>query len=107
MTQYFRITGYSPEHDICFIMDCYGMFEKLWQFSSFVISKGCKVLEVSSDEKFIDINIEKVDEIDAEHVILRASSMGTPQYVEKTIDGISYKAVQIEDKLYIPERQSA
>jgi DUF917 family protein len=88
-------------------MDCYGMFEKLWQFSSFVISKGCKVLEVSSDEKFIDINIEKVDEIDAEHVILRASSMGTPQYVEKTIDGISYKAVQIEDKLYIPERQSA
>ena len=79
------------------------MFEKLWQFSSFVISKGCKVLEVSNDEKFIDINIEKADE-DKDHVILRACSEGEPKYIEKTIDGMTYKAVEIQDKQYVPER---
>ncbi len=103
MTHYFRITAYCPEHNISFIMDSNGMFEKLWQFSSYVISKGCKVLEVSNDEKFIDINIDKADE-DKEHIILRAYSEGKPNYVEKTIDGVTYKAVEIQDKQYIPER---
>ena len=42
---YFRITGYHPTKDISFILDCNGMFEKLWQFSAFVISKCCNVLE--------------------------------------------------------------
>ena len=37
MTNYFRITGYYPEQDFCFIIDSNGMFEKLWQFSSYLI----------------------------------------------------------------------
>jgi len=102
MTHYFRITGYYPKEDICFIMDSYGMFEKLWQFSAFVISKGCKVLEVSTDEKFIDINIDKAKE-DKTHVILRACGHGKPKYVEKTINGINYKAIEVNDKQYISE----
>jgi len=100
MTKYFRITGYYPKEDICFIMDSNGMFDKLWQFSAFVISKGCKVLEVSTDEKFIDINIEKAEE-DNEHVILRACSKGGPKYVDKTIAGVIFKAIEIERKQYI------
>ena len=56
---YFRITGYEPKNDISFILDCNGMFEKLWQFSAFVISKGCKVLEVSNSDNFIDITLTK------------------------------------------------
>ena len=55
---YYRITGYCPENDFCFIVDSNGMFEKLWQFSSLLIQKGLKVLEVSSLEKIIDINIK-------------------------------------------------
>ncbi len=89
MTQYFRITGYSPEHNVCFIMDSNGMFEKLWQFSSFIIQHGCKVLEVSTDEKFLDINIEKAEK-DTTHVLLRACSEGKPNYVDKKIDGKTY-----------------
>ena len=27
---YFRITGYCPEHDFCFILDSNGKYEKLW-----------------------------------------------------------------------------
>lgn len=102
MTHYFRITGYYPKEDISFIMDSNGMFEKLWQFSAFVISKGCKVLEVSTDEKFIDINIDKAEE-DKTHVILRACGHGKPNYIEKSIDNLIYKAVEVEDKIYIPD----
>jgi hypothetical protein len=101
-TKYFRITGYYPKEDISFIMDSNGMFEKLWQFSVFIREHDCKVLEVSSDEKFIDINIKKAEPI-SDKVILRASATGKPIYTEKTIDGIIHKVIEIEYKQYIPE----
>ena len=50
MNNYFRITGYNKENDFCFILDCFGMFEKLWQFSAYIIEKGFAVLEVSKEE---------------------------------------------------------
>ena len=42
-TEYFRITATIPEKNISFVMDSYGAFEKIWEFSSFLISKGCKI----------------------------------------------------------------
>ena len=62
MNNYYRITGYCESEDFCFIMDCYGMFEKLWQFSSYLLQKGLKVLEVGGDSKFMDGNIDRIDE---------------------------------------------
>jgi len=100
MTNYFRITGYWPENDCCFIMDSNGMFEKLWQFSSYLISKGLKVLKVSKLENVLDINIDKV-QYDTEHIFLRANADGKPEFVNYSIDGISYPAVKVADKLYI------
>ena len=101
---YYRITGYCPENDFCFIVDSNGMFEKLWQFSSLLIQKGLKVLEVSSLEKIIDINIKPSQE-DKEHIILRANADGKPEYINQTIDGITYKAVKVGDKIYIPNKE--
>ena len=49
MTKYFRITAYEPNKDFSIIMDTYGMFDKLWQFSADLIKRGLKILEVSSD----------------------------------------------------------
>lgn len=100
MKNYFRITGYCPEHDFSFIIDSNGMFEKLWQFSSMLIQKGLKVLEVSSNEKFIDVNIESIQE-DKNHIILRATAEGKPEYVDQLIDGVTYKAVKVGEKVYI------
>ena len=57
MNNYFRITGYCESEDFCFILACHGCYEKLWQFSSFLVQKGLKVLEVSSADKFLDGNI--------------------------------------------------
>ncbi len=102
---YFRITGYHPQENYCFIVDCFGMFEKLWEFSAFLVSKGLKVLEVSNADKFIDININRVEEQDAENIFLRAISQGNPEQIEQTIDGITYKAIKVADKIYIPNKE--
>ncbi len=99
---YFRITGYSEELKSCFILDSNGMFEKLWQFSAYLVQKGIKVIEVSKEEAMIDINIEKVAQ-DNEHIILRATADGTPEYIEKNVNGITYKAIKVADKIYIPD----
>ena len=100
MTNYFRITGYYPEQDFCFIIDSNGMFEKLWQFSSYLIQKGLKVLEVNKLENIIDINIEPAEE-NNNHIFLRATADGKPEYIDHTINGITHKAVKVADRLYI------
>ena len=103
MSNYYRITGYCEQEDFCFILDCYGVFEKLWQFSSFLVQKGLKVLEVGSDAKFLDGNIPRAPE-NAEKLILRANAKGKPEFTMQTIDGVTYKAVKIADKIYIPDK---
>ena len=97
---YFRITGYNQKNDFCFILDSNGMFEKLWQFSAYIISKGLKVLEVTKIEDIIDINIEKVEQ-DNELIFLRATANGKPEYVDQQVNGITYKAIKVSDSLYI------
>lgn len=103
MNNYYRITGYCEKEDFCFIMDCYGMFEKLWQFSSYLLQKGLKVLEVGNETKFTDGNIERIEE-DTEKIYLRANAKGKPEYVTESVNGITYKAVKVSDKIYIPDR---
>lgn len=46
MTNYFRITAYHPARNICAVFDSNGRFEKLWQFSSYLVQKGFKIVEV-------------------------------------------------------------
>lgn len=98
--KYYRITGYCPEHDFCFILDSNGVFDKLWEFSAFLVSKGLDIIEVSKMENVIDINIEQAKE-NNEHLLLRANADGKPDYVNHTINGITYNAIKVADKLYI------
>ena len=101
MTNYFRITGYWPENDCCFIMDSNGMFDLIWQFSSYLVSKGIKIIAVSKEENMIDINIDKVEQ-DKEHIFLRANTDGKPEEITQVVNGITYKALKVADKMYIP-----
>ncbi len=103
MSNYFRITGYCEQDDFCFIMDSNGYFEKLWQFSSLLLQKGLKVLEVSNSDTFLDGNIERVDE-DNTQLFVRAHAHGKPIDTTLAIDGITYKAVRVEDRIYIPNK---
>lgn len=103
MSNYFRITAYHPIEDLSAIFDTNGMFKEIWEFSAFLISKGFKILEVGDDTKFLDINIEKAEAI-SDKIILRANSKGKPSYTEYTLNGKIYRAIQVEDKLYIPDK---
>lgn len=103
MNNYFRITGYYEQENLSFIIDSYGYFEKLWQFSAFLLQKGIKIIEVGNSDKFLDGNISKAEE-NTDQLILRAYSSGMPAYTNQTIDDITYKAVKVADKIYIPDK---
>ena len=94
MANYFRITVYHPAEDFSAIIDSYGMFDKLWQFSAYLVSKGFKVLEVGSEGSFTDGNITRA-EYDAERMILRACQKGKPTYRDGTVivEGKYYKPI--------------
>lgn len=93
MENYFRITAYNSAVDISVIMDSNGVFEKIWQFSSLLVQKGFKILEVGNEEKFLDGNFDRAPE-DKQKIILRACSKGQPIYNGNT--------VQVSGRYYIP-----
>ena len=103
MANYFRLTVYHPEKDLCAILDSNGLYDKVWQFSSFLIGKNFKILEVSNKDNMIDVNIGFADE-DNNKILLRAVARGKPKYFYHVIDGQQYKAVQVKDKIYIPAK---
>ena len=51
----------------------------------------------------LDINIEPAPQ-DKEHIILRANADDKPEYLTQTINGVTYKAIKVADKIYILDR---
>lgn len=94
MANYFRITAYHPVEDFSAIIDSYGMFDKLWQFSAYLVEKGFKIIAVGNDEQFLDGNFEKTDEIEKDKIILRACAKGAPIQNKNRIE--------VDGKYYIP-----
>ena len=80
------------------------MFEKLWQFSAYLVEKNIDIIEVSKEENLLDVNITPAEE-DNEHFILRAVADGKPEYINQVIDGTTYKAIKVGDKIYIPNKE--
>ena len=104
MANYFRATGYLPDKNVSFIADSNGKFEKLWQFSSYLVKRGCKIVSISSNDKFLDDNLRKVPE-NADQFIVRACSMGTETRTSETIDGVTYAALCVGNLTYIPDKE--
>ena len=94
MSNYFRITVYHPVHNISAIMDSNGKFEKLWQFSAYLVAKGFKIIEIEVKSKFDDGDILKA-EYDNVHVILRACKNGKPEITGNriTVESKSYTTI--------------
>ena len=103
MSNYYRITAYYPAEDCTFITDSNGKFEKLWQFSAYLVSKGVKVLEVSTDEKFLDGNIPRA-KVHSEYVFIQAARKGQPTIFTVTMNGRNYRMVEVAGRKYIPDR---
>ena len=100
MQNYFRITAYHPTENISVIMDSYGKFEKLWQFSSYMVSKGFKILEVDTEETFLDGNLPKV-ESKQDKIMLRASEEGKPTITSFTENNKTYNKIVINNTNYL------
>ncbi len=77
MNNYFRITGYYPQADVCFIIDSFGKFNELYDFSSYLIDKGIKVVKARAEGRFDYGNIPKAPP-DNGYLILRACNKGQP-----------------------------
>lgn len=94
MNNYFRITAYHPTENLSVIMDSNGMFEKLWQFSAYMVSKGFKIIAVGGEEKFDEGDMPKAEQ-DTVHVILRACKSGEPEITGNriTVEGKSYSII--------------
>ena len=91
MDNYFRITGYYPPKDVCFIVDSNGRFQALWEFSSFLVNMGIEIIAVGRNERMAYGNLSRT-EPDAEHIFLRACAKGKPE--------VSNKIVTVRGKFY-------
>lgn len=85
MNNYFRITGYYPKKDVCFIVDSNGKFNELYDFSSYLIDKDVKVVKARAEGRFDYGNIPKAAP-DKAYLILRACDKGQPILKGNTIE---------------------
>ena len=60
MNNYFRITAYHPAEDLSVIADSNGKFEKLWEFSAYMVSKGFKIIAVNKKDGFEYGNMPRI-----------------------------------------------
>ena len=81
---YFRVTIYDKTNNISAILDSNGAFEKLWQFSAYLVNKGFNIIDASKLENITETNIEPANE-DNEHIILRATQDGKVELQNNTI----------------------
>ena len=91
MNNYFRITAYHPAEDLSVIADSNGKFEKLWQFSAYMVSKGFKVIAVSKEDGFEEGNIPKITP-DKDKITIQAYLTGKPN--------IKGKAISVGESIY-------
>ena len=97
MANYYRITAYCEEKDFSAIFDCYGMFEKKWQFSVFIKEHGMRIIEVNDYDQIEEVNIEPLTKENPKQITLRSSAMGKPQITESN----GRKTIIIGYKTYI------
>ena len=103
-SQYFRITAYLPAGDMTVVMDSYGNYDSLWQFGAMLIQKGFEVLEASTGAEFLDVNITNIETPAPGKIFLRAYCKGRPEYIACELNGTAYRAVRVNDKVYIPNK---
>ena len=99
MNNYFRITAYHEKENISAIFDSNGKFEKLWQFSAFLVEKGFTIIEASKSENFLDGNIERVNE-NNEKIFLRAVQTTKPIYEIRISNNAPYNILKFDNKYY-------
>ena len=84
MANYYRITAYHPAEDLSVIADSNGKFEKLWEFSAYMVSKGFKVIAVNREDGFENGNMPRIAP-DKDKITIQAYLTGKPDVNGKTV----------------------
>ena len=89
---YFRITAYYPTEDISCIMDTYGKYDEIWQFSAHLVQLKFKIIDVAGQGQLDYGNIPPIKE-KSDQFILRACAKGKVEKIDGviSINGRHYK----------------
>lgn len=99
MANYFRITAYHIEQDISAILDSNGRFEKLWQFSSFLVNKGFKIIEVTTSDKLVYDPFPLIEK-ESDKILLRSIAKGQPIIQEIIYQDCPCKTIYLGGNTY-------
>lgn len=101
----FRITAYNKDINISVIMDSTEKFKTLSEFKRYMESKGFKIIESETVDTFLDGNIKPPKNY-PDNVILRACQYGEPEETAITQNGVTYRAIKVNRKIYVPDKNS-
>lgn len=99
MANYFRVTAYHTEQDISAILDSNGRFEKLWQFSSYLVNKGFKIIEVTTSDKLV-YDPFPIIEKESYKILLRSIAKGLPMIQEVIYQDRPCKTIHVGGNTY-------
>ncbi len=99
MSNYFRITAYHKESDISVILDSSGRFEKLWEFSSFLVGKGFSIIEVCKGDMIVKETLPSVKH-ESNMILLLGIGKGKPEISELEYQDRPCKSIAVFDKVY-------
>ena len=100
MNTYFRITAYHPQEDFSVILDTYGKYQEIWEFSAYLVSKRFKILEVCEGEQIVDESTFPLVDKKSDKIFLRCIGKGKPEIQEMEYQGRKCKAISLYDKVY-------
>ena len=99
----YRITAYNEDINISVIMDSTEKFAKLEDFEHYMIQKGFKIIESGTVDTFLGGNV-KPPKSYPNNIILRACHYGRPIETTVTQNGFTYRALQVNKKIYVPNK---
>lgn len=99
MANYFRVTAHHTEQNISAILDSNGKFEKLWQFSSYLVNKGFKIIEVTTSDKLV-YDPFPIIEKESNKILLRSIAKGMPMIQEIIYQDCPCKAICVGENTY-------
>ena len=95
---YYRITAYHSDEDISVILDSYGKFETLWDFSATLVSHGFKIITLCRTEAIAESTFPLIEE--SGKLAVRAIAKGLPDIDEFVYNNRKCRAITVGDKIY-------
>lgn len=99
MSKHFRITAYNEEKDYSIILESNGMFNSLWDFSSYLTNKQLKIITVGDTEN--ESTSSNITTVYSDKMILRTIEKGKPIIEKRQIDDKIRKVIKVGNFTYL------